>query len=66
MEDNLKTIEKYGIGVLVSKDSGEAGGLYEKIESARRMNIPVILVRRPDQEAGVFTVEQLMDVIGGK
>lgn len=65
VEDNLDILEAFGIRLLVSKDSGASGGVFEKIESARRMGIPVILIRKPDQEEGVFSIEELLKSIGG-
>lgn len=44
---NVELIKKYGIGVIVSKDSGKEGGVIEKIESARITGINVVMVERP-------------------
>lgn len=49
-EDNVKLIERYSIKALVSKDSGAAGGLPEKLAAAGRAGILVILIRRPAAE----------------
>lgn len=57
--DNLALLKRYDIQALVTKDSGEAGGLTEKLESARLMGIPVILIRRPVQGDGVGSIEEL-------
>lgn len=43
---NFEHIERFDIGVMVTKDSGAAGGTLEKIEAARRKAIPLIMVRR--------------------
>ncbi|MDE6003996.1 MAG: precorrin-6A reductase [Oscillospiraceae bacterium] len=42
-------IQKYNINILVSKDSGEKGGLIQKINIAKKCNIPVILIKRPEE-----------------
>jgi len=44
---NVELIKKYGIGVIVSKDSGKEGGVIEKVESARITGIHVVMVERP-------------------
>ena len=44
---NVELIKKYGIGVIVSKDSGKEGGVIEKVESARLCGIHVVMVERP-------------------
>ncbi|MCT4607381.1 MAG: cobalt-precorrin-6A reductase [Marinisporobacter sp.] len=46
-EMNMEMIKKYQIDILVSKESGDIGGTIEKLESAKRMNIPVLLIERP-------------------
>jgi precorrin-6A/cobalt-precorrin-6A reductase len=47
VEDNRRHIRCFGIGVLVMKDSGQAGGASEKIEAARAENCAVVVVARP-------------------
>ena len=47
LEDNLKAIRKHNIGILVTKDSGKAGGVPQKLEAARTKNCEVVLVARP-------------------
>ncbi|MGD0094314.1 MAG: precorrin-6A reductase [Planctomycetota bacterium] len=47
LADNRALIRKLGIKTLVTKDSGAAGGLAEKLEAARLENCRVIIVRRP-------------------
>ena len=46
-EDNLHLLARLGARVLVSKDSGIAGGVPEKIEAARALGCEVVLIRRP-------------------
>jgi precorrin-2 dehydrogenase/sirohydrochlorin ferrochelatase/precorrin-6A/cobalt-precorrin-6A reductase len=53
---NEATLAMTGAGVLVTKDSGAAGGLGEKLEAARERGIDVLLVRRP-QETGMTVAE---------
>jgi len=51
-EENRETIRKLNIGVLVTKDSGAAGGVVEKLEAARAEGCKVVMIKRPGQEAG--------------
>jgi precorrin-6A/cobalt-precorrin-6A reductase len=51
--ENLDTIRAFGIGVVVTKDSGEAGGVPAKILAAARENCRVIVVARPPQGGGL-------------
>ncbi len=45
--DNRRQIRAFGIGVLVTKDSGAAGGATEKLQAARAENCAVVVVARP-------------------
>jgi precorrin-6A/cobalt-precorrin-6A reductase len=45
--ENLAAIRRFGIGVIVTKESGRAGGLDAKLAAAHRENCRVILIRRP-------------------
>lgn len=47
VEENRAVIRKHGIGVLVTKDSGDAGGVADKLEAARAEGCQVVVVRRP-------------------
>lgn len=42
---------QWNIRVLVTKDSGEAGGLTDKIVPALKMGLKVIVIARPEEEA---------------
>jgi precorrin-6A/cobalt-precorrin-6A reductase len=48
VEENRRHLRAFGIGVLVTKDSGRAGGVLEKLQAARNENCRVIVLRRPD------------------
>jgi precorrin-6A/cobalt-precorrin-6A reductase len=56
LEENLEVIRKHDIGVLVTKDSGQAGGVAQKLEAARMANCEVVVVARPDSDAECGTV----------
>ncbi len=62
---NIEMINKYDIDILVSKDSGQVGGTIEKLEAAKEMNIPVIIISRPrNQEELVFnSIDELIDKV---
>jgi precorrin-6A/cobalt-precorrin-6A reductase len=47
--ENSAVIRQFGIGVLIAKDSGPAGGTPEKIEAARREGCQTVVIRRPAQ-----------------
>jgi precorrin-6A/cobalt-precorrin-6A reductase len=47
IEENLELIEKYDASVMITKESGDIGGVIEKIEAANEKNIAVIMIQRP-------------------
>ncbi|MCX5826451.1 MAG: precorrin-6A reductase [Deltaproteobacteria bacterium] len=47
VEENINTIRKFGVGVLVTKDSGAAGGVPAKIAAAKLEKCKIIVVERP-------------------
>lgn len=47
IEENIELIEKYDASVMITKESGEVGGVIEKIEAANQKNIAVIMIQRP-------------------
>lgn len=48
VEENLAAIRRFGIGVIVTKESGRAGGVEAKLDAARQTNCRVIVIRRPE------------------
>ena len=64
VDENRSTIRNFRIGVLVTKDSGEAGGVPEKLEAARMEGCRVVVVRRPEPPGEYFDqVETLIKVL---
>lgn len=47
-EFNKSLMIEYGINLMITKESGEAGGTPSKIEAAMELEIPVIMVMRPE------------------
>jgi precorrin-6A/cobalt-precorrin-6A reductase len=47
----MDVIRKHKICVLVTKDSGGAGGVAQKLEATRMSNCEIVVVARPDSDA---------------
>ncbi|MFQ5432122.1 MAG: precorrin-6A reductase [Nitrospinota bacterium] len=62
---NVELIKKYGIGVIVSKDSGKEGGVIEKVESARLCGIHVVMIERPQapSENAYNSAREIVDAV---
>lgn len=61
-ELNEALIRQYDIGVLVTKESGQAGGFPEKIRAAEHTKIPVVMIKNPEQ-AGGMSMEKVLSEI---
>ena len=56
VEENRRHLRAFGIGVLVTKDGGAAGGTAEKLQAARAEGCEVVVVARPElEEERAFT-----------
>lgn len=63
-ELNAALLRQYQIAVLVTKESGHAGGFLEKIKAAERVGIPVVVIGNPDVYGG-DTGEEILKKISG-
>lgn len=54
-----------GAGILLSKESGDAGGFEEKLLAARACGMQVALLSRPNEEEG-FTLDQVKRMLQGE
>lgn len=52
-EINNGIIKEYNIKALITKDSGEEGGMKEKIDSALLNNVKIIVIKRPKMAYGI-------------
>lgn len=56
-EMNLATLRSLGATCLVTKNSGEAGGFWEKCEAARKAGAELVVIGRPGESGGVMMDE---------
>jgi precorrin-6A/cobalt-precorrin-6A reductase len=63
VESNLEHLKQYDAYVVVTKDSGLAGGVPEKVEAVRRSDRKVVMIKKPDHSgSGAFeSVDQLIE-----
>ena len=59
IEANRRFLKMSGAKTLVTKDSGAAGGLPEKLEAARLEGVSVILIRRPEEKDILENLDRL-------
>lgn len=64
VETDLALIRQFDIKILVTKSSGAAGGAPDKIKAAARAGIPVYMIGRPREEAGISLRETLIRYFG--
>lgn len=63
VESNREHIRRHEIGVLVTKDSGAAGGVPAKLQAARLEHCIVIVVRRPAAAASHPGFQNLQELL---
>lgn len=61
-ELNLAMLRQTGASLLVTKDSGKAGGFREKLTAAEEAGAEVIIIGRPEEEEG-FSLSQAADML---
>jgi precorrin-6A/cobalt-precorrin-6A reductase len=62
LEENIKHLESFG--VLVTKDSGEAGGVDTKLAAARQCGCEVVVIERPSRPVpGYASIESLVHAV---
>lgn len=54
METNKALMVEYDIKHLITKDSGEAGGLFEKVDAAKQLGVNIHILKRPAIEYPVL------------
>jgi precorrin-6A/cobalt-precorrin-6A reductase len=62
VDDEVALMQSHDVDVVVTKDSG-GGMTAAKLVAARRLGIPVVLVRRPPLPAGVPVVATVEDAL---
>lgn len=62
VELNEALLKQTGAKILVTKDSGSAGGFSEKVQAAQNQGAKILVVGRPTKEDGM-TFDQLLDYL---
>ena len=62
-ELNVALLREFGIGVLVTKASGVAGGFWEKVEAARECGVELVVIHRPVNEEEGCSLEQVEQML---
>lgn len=64
-EMNRITFKSYNASVVVTKDSGKAGGIDTKISAALSLNIPVVIIKRDKSGDGIMvrTYEEVVKML---
>lgn len=61
-ELNKAIYRDYGIDVIISKESGPAGGTDAKVAAALELDLPIVIIKRPDENAEE-QVRQIDDLV---
>lgn len=61
---NAALFREYDIKILVTKESGNAGGFFEKLEAAKACNVISLLVKKPlEQNTESHSVDEVVELI---
>lgn len=52
-ELNIAMFKHFNAGVIVCKESGDTGGTMEKLEAAFKIDIPAVIISRPDEHTDI-------------
>lgn len=55
-DDETSLFEKLKPQAIITKESGESGGFQEKVQAARKLNIPILVVKRPPLSESFISV----------
>ncbi|WP_294430345.1 precorrin-6A reductase [uncultured Treponema sp.] len=66
---NEVQFEESGAEILLTKESGAAGGFYEKIDAAEKLGMKIVVIRNPEkhgdsENSSAHTVEEILEKIG--
>lgn len=62
-ELNEALIKQYNISCLVTKNSGNKGGILEKIIACNDCKIPIVVIDNPDEEEGL-SLNEVLSILG--
>lgn len=62
---NESTYKQYNIDLVITKESGTAGGFLEKVNACKTLNIPVIIIKRKEMNYPntIGKIQDLIDLI---
>lgn len=65
VEMNESTYKQYNIDLVITKESGAAGGFLEKIQACENLNIPVIVIKRKEMNYPntIGKIQELINLI---
>lgn len=66
LEMNIAVINHVQAKYIVTKDTGKAGGFDEKIKAAELTGAELIVIKRPDEKAGGYSIEDLKGLLKDK
>lgn len=61
-EMNKAMLTQYNVKWIVTKDGGKAGGFTDKADAAREKHVPLVLIRRPQEDGQ--TMEEILHELG--
>ncbi|MCX7715586.1 MAG: precorrin-6A/cobalt-precorrin-6A reductase [Clostridia bacterium] len=66
IEDNIRHMKACNAEIMVSKDSGEKGGVFEKIAACQILKLPILLIKAPYENVRNITIDELEKLLDAK
>lgn len=67
-ELNIALFKQYNVTLMITKESGKVGSVDEKVEAAKELNIPIVMISRPKIDYGIVcrSYEDVLEMINQK
>ncbi|MDE5412166.1 precorrin-6A reductase [Alkalihalobacterium chitinilyticum] len=67
-ELNIALFKQYSVTLMITKESGKVGSVDEKVEAAKELNIPIVMISRPKIDYGIVcrSYEDVLETINQK
>ncbi|MEB1806462.1 MAG: precorrin-6A reductase [Bacillaceae bacterium] len=67
-ELNIALFKQYNVTLMITKESGKVGSVDEKVEAAKELNIPIVMISRPKIDYGIVcrSYQDVLETINQK
>lgn len=63
LEMNIAMIHQFDISYILTKNTGDAGGFFDKVQSAQETDSTLVVIGRPVKDEEGYTLEEIKDIL---